>query len=461
MIELESEIDDRRFALAPGESVLAAARRAGLPFASACNGRARCSTCRIRVTRGEAGAPPESETETALKARVGLGPEVRLACQFRPEAPVAFRRLVLDDVDLALADQLGRDPSVAGELREVAVMFFDVKDFTGISRRLPAHDVLFLLNRFLTRAEEILGAHGGLFDKSVGDGFLALFGAEGEPEAPLAAVAAALEILDEVDRAGPFMRRHYQVPFDARIGLDFGEALIGALGPAGRRQLDVIGEVANVASRVEQANKETGTRLLVTEALLDRVRPGVVAPRAFPLKLRGVGPRVLHEVTGLTPEGRARLDAAKPPVRRRGRTWERVAESADLPDGAVRVVPRTSCDLVLTRRAGRVHAFDNACPHLRWPQFGEAVTGPDGRPAIPAESLVDDDLRVVCRWHGATFDLLDGAVVAWCPLLDPEGRSRQMPYLGDISKNRAPLEVFPVREEDGGIWVASTPLGRD
>ncbi|MEE3100386.1 MAG: adenylate/guanylate cyclase domain-containing protein, partial [Pseudomonadota bacterium] len=447
MVVITSETDGAAFDCAPDETVLQAARRAGLHIASACNGRARCSTCRLRVLDGDAAAGAETEAETALKARLRLGADIRLACQFRPESPISVRRLVRDDASHALATQLGRDGAGPGsELREVSVMNFDVAGFTGLTERLPPHDVLYLLNYFMTRAETVLAAHGGYFEKAVGDGFMALFGARGEPDAPLSAVAAALEIVDEIKRARHFMRAHYGVEFDARIGLEHGEALIGALGPAGMARVTALGEVANLAARVQEANKVAGTRLLVGETLFARVAGQVEAGDFVRLRLRGAsGLRTLRAVTGLTPEGRARIEAARRPEAPGGRTWARLLDAADLPEGAVRIASLPDRDIALTRRGGRPIAFNNACPHLRFPLFGEAQA-----PDLPADSAIDDETLVLtCRWHGAAFDLLGGEVVAWCPLLSPEGRDLHWPILGDVSKNRARMTPIPCRERDG------------
>lgn len=450
MIILRSETDGVELLLEPGETVLAGAMRAGMPFASACNGRARCSTCRIQVLEGDADRPPETEEETALKARLGLGPQVRLACQFRPEGPLSFRRLVLD---LTAGARLGKPAPPPGELRQVAALFLDVAGFTAISEKLPPHDVLFLLNGFLTMADARLARHGGLFDKAVGDGFVALFGAEGEADAPLAAVAAALDILEDADRARRFMKSQYGVDFDVRIGIDCGEALIGGLGPAGREQVTVIGEVANTASRVEQANKEAGTRLLVTDAVMERIAGEAEAPEFMRMRLRGAtGLRTLHAVSALTEAGRARLAAAERPRREGGVTWARAAASAEVPEGGAKVLEGPDRDIVLARRDGRLHAFNNACPHLRLPLFGEPTPPEDPHPIGP-ESPIDEEGRIICRWHASVFDLADGGVAAWCPVLLAGGRLPIMPWMGDVSKNRAPLEVFPCREEAGVIWV--------
>jgi len=457
-LRLSSAPDGLDFDCHPGESVLESALRAGIPMAHACGGRARCSTCRIWIEDGAAQVlPPPTEAETALKARLGLGPEIRLACQFRPLAEVAFRRLVIDDADLAIANQLDRRrPTQAGDVRQVAVMFFDVAGFTAISYRVPPYDVMFLLNKLLTRAGRSLERYGGYFDKAIGDGFVAIFGLQEQEDCALRAVAAALDILKTVDLARPLMHDLYGVEFNARIGLHFGEALIGALGPAGDERLTVIGEVANIASRVEAANKVAGTRLLVTEEVHAQVADLVESPDFVRLAIPGVAERkTLHEVTGLTEAGAARIREAtgRPVSVAPGRVWTQMCMASELREGEVRIVPQSRYDVVLTRQEGRVWAFNNHCPHNRLAMFGNEIPEGVALPPTKACSTFPAPGRIACRFHQSVFDLATGGIIEWCTHLNPDGTAPGVEILGDLSKNETPLEVFRCREAAGAIWV--------
>ena len=456
-VALRSASDGLDFDCLPGESVLEAALRAGLPMAHACGGKARCSTCRVWLTSGGNSAPPPGEAEARLKETLHLGPEIRLACQLRPERPLTFRRLVIDKTDFVIANQLNRrQPAQAGEIRKVAVMFFDIASFTALTSRLPPYDVMFLMNKFLAQVGRILERRGGYFDKAIGDGFLAIFGARGREAAGLRAVAAALEILRSVALARPLTRRLYGIEFAARIGIHYGEALIGDLGPPGAERLTVIGEVANIANRVEQANKEVGTSLLITEELYAEVRDEVVSPDFVRVLIPGVqGRRTLYEVTGLTPAARRRIAslAAHPSSDVPSRSWTRLLDSGDLPEGAVRIVPHPRLYIGLTRQRGRVLAFNNHCPHMRLPFFGPEIPD-DGRlPPTPAESEISATGAITCRFHGTVFDLETGRIASWCPALAADGTSPGLEVLGDLSRNEAPLEVFRCREFKGAVWV--------
>ncbi len=459
-VTLRSLPDELAFECHRGETVLEAALRAGIPMANACGGHARCSTCRIWLLPGQGERLPLTAAEAELKERLGLSEGIRLACQLRPDGPISFKRLVLDESDLAIANQLDkRRPIQVGEVRNVAVMFFDVADFTTIASGMPPHDVMFLLNKFLAQANRILETYGGYFDKTIGDGFLALFGVQGVQgvEAPgLRAVAAALDILAAVERARPVVRRLYGIDFTGRIGLHYGEALIGALGPPGDDRLTVVGDVANIASRVEQAIKDAGTKLLITEELYAEIRDDVVSPDFLRISIRGtLARRTLYEVSALTDAARARVErlVATPLSDLPGRRWVRLLASDQLAEGAVSVVPQSRFDVALCRRGGRPYAFNNHCPHSRLAFFGAPVPEGSGLPPTPADSTFPRPDRISCRFHESEFDLNTGKIITWCPVLSADGTAPGLEFLGDISKNEAPLEVFRCRDYEGGIWV--------
>ena len=187
-----------------------------------------------------------------------------------------MRRLVLDETDLMMTRQLDRVVATrTGEARNVTIFFSDIANFTALSERLSPYDVMYLLNRYFVQAGDIIERNGGFIDKFVGDGLMAIFGVEDQADAPLRSVNAALQTLAAVDRMKPFFAAMYGADFDIRIGLHYGEAVIGSLGSVGHERLTAIGDVVNVASRVEAASKDAGTRFLISEALHDRVKDQV------------------------------------------------------------------------------------------------------------------------------------------------------------------------------------------
>ena len=154
--------------------------------------------------------------------------------------------------------------SAAGDLRHVAVMFVDFRGFTAGARSRSPQDVVDRLDGAFAVLVDILDRHGGIVNKFLGDGFLALFGA------PLAAagaahhaVAAGREMLAAMDR----INENSSWPLRIGIGIHFGEVVAGNIGSPRRKEYTVIGDTVNFASRLEALNKDFGSQLLISSAV--------------------------------------------------------------------------------------------------------------------------------------------------------------------------------------------------
>ncbi len=465
MIKVTSLPDNVEFEVNADETLLEAALRSGVTWAHACGGRAKCSTCRIWVVDGLEACSQRTAAETSMAERLGFTSEVRLACQLRPEGKLCVRRLVLDETDLMMCSQLDRAAATrVGEAKNVTILFSDVVDSTSISERLSPYDLMYLLNRYFVQVGDIIERNGGFIDRFIGDGVMAIFGIEDQPDAPFHAVNTALQILDAADQVKPFFASMYDVEFDIRVGLHYGEAVIGSLGSIGHERLTAIGEVPNVASRIEAANKETGTRLLISQALYDEVEDAVEVADFVRVLLRGTSDRItLYEIDGLKPEAQAALDAGESheTVQFAGKKWIRVFAEDELALNEWRVVALEDFDVVVLRGDDEYHAFNNACPHLHLPLFERRVLAegalgnyPGTDTPRPIYSTFTEDRGVVCRWHHSCFDLQTGEVRDWATRLQEDGTSKGWEFLGDISKNRTKLPVYACRIYDGYLWVA-------
>ena len=465
MVNVKSLPDNVDFDVTADETLLEAALRSGVAFAHACGGRAKCSTCRIWVLDGLETCPERTELESSLAKRLDLAEEVRLACQLRPEGTLRIRRLVLDETDLMMCSQLDRAVAArAGEAKNVTIFFSDIVDFTSMAERLSAYDVMYLLNRYFVQAGDIIEQNGGFIDKFVGDGLMAIFGVDDQPNAPLRSVRAALQTLAAVDRMKPYFASMYDADFDIRIGLHYGEAVIGSLGSIGHERLTAIGDVVNVASRVEAANKNAGTRLLISEALHDEIGDKLEIVDFIRVRLPGTSDRIsLHEVNRLKPETEAELNAKehRETILFAGKKWVRVFAEDELAINEHRILNFENYDVVVIRGADDYFAFNNACPHLHLPLFerramveGDLGYFPGTDTPRPLNSTVIDDRGLVCRWHHSCFDLQTGEVRDWATRLAEDGTSPGWEFLGDISKNRTKLRVYPCRIHDGYLWFA-------
>ena len=181
------------------------------------------------------------------------------------------------------------------ELREVCVMFLDIRGFTAFAEKRSAEEVVAYLNTIFDETVDAVAAHGGIVNKFLGDGFMAVFGVghagdaggggDAGAEACSSAMAAGLEAIARVEALVGSGR----IP-STRIGLGLhaGPAVVGNIGSVQRKEYTVIGDVVNVASRVEALNKELGSQMLVTEEVWRGARrtDQPTRPRE-PLRVRG------------------------------------------------------------------------------------------------------------------------------------------------------------------------------
>jgi class 3 adenylate cyclase len=283
-------------------NLLEMAIEAGIPIAHLCGGRARCSTCRVRIIEGQDVLAERTEKEAAMAARLDFPDEIRLACQTEVEGSVRLWRLVLDKIDVEMASQLGKGHyigPVGREVEEAAVMFTDVAGFTAMSESLPPYDVVHILNRFFSRAGAAVESQGGRVDNYMGDGLLSVFGVDGTADSALAAVKAGLEVLEVAADMDNYVSRIYGHAFRVRVGIGLGEVIFGLMGSESSARETVIGDVVNTASRLESANKTTGTTMLVTEAVQAATIDSIEYGRRFDLELPGKDGHVIaHEVVG-------------------------------------------------------------------------------------------------------------------------------------------------------------------
>lgn len=295
-------LDGKKVEADTDETLLTVSLQAGIPHAHACGGNARCSTCRVRILEGLEHCIPRNAQEQTLAERLHFTSEIRLACQTTIGGDVKLRRLVLDEEDVALTDQRGAGalPSAVGEEKQLVILFADIRGFTPFAEVLPPYDVVHVLNRYFHHVGQAISRNGGHIDNYMGDGLMALFGMEDPNGAVLKAIRAGLEMLEAVEGLRPYLEATYARSFEIGIGVHYGEAVVGAIGAADRKRVTVIGDAVNLASRIEAANKQTGTRLLISEDAYNEAREEVRVGKSLRVMLPGKsGEYTLYEVIGL------------------------------------------------------------------------------------------------------------------------------------------------------------------
>jgi len=260
----------------PGFSLLDMAQREGIPLFHECGGRARCSTCRVRIVSGAANVQPRTPVEARLASRLGWGDEIRLGCQTRVSGDVAVQRLILDSDDFSLLWFESRQPGAAQETA-VAVLSCSLQGFGDFVRKAPPYDVIHLLNRFFLQVGEPVLANGGTIEKYLGEGLVALFGLAGGDarEKCLGAVRAALRMRARMAELESYARKHFGIGLRLGIGLHFGRAVVGPVGHPSRMQITALGDVTTIAGRMVAAGRDSGAQILATEAVINVIEEDV------------------------------------------------------------------------------------------------------------------------------------------------------------------------------------------
>jgi adenylate cyclase len=270
----------------PGTSILEASRLAGIPHVSVCGGRGRCSTCRVRVIEGLEGQPEAEGREKATLKSISAAPDVRLACQLRPTGDLIVAPLV--DAGTVRRITAPAHDSAAGQERMVAALFCDLRGFTQLSERKLPYDVVFLLNRYFAMVGEAVERSGGVVDKYIGDGAIALFGLETNfPQACRQALLAAVKLGQGIEELNAAFRSELQTPLRIAIGLHAGPAIVGRMGHGKVSSLTAIGDTINTASRLEGLAKERNAQLAVSAALVRTAEISVPAHMSENIEIRG------------------------------------------------------------------------------------------------------------------------------------------------------------------------------
>lgn len=162
-----------------------------------------------------------------------------------------------------VVEKLVKQSDFTSEVKHVSILFFDIRNFTSFSEKKNASEVVEYLNYIFNFCIEIINKNNGIINKFLGDGFMAVFGA------PISngndvknSTVASLEILQRIE----FEVQEKNIPeTNIGIGIHAGEAVTGNIGSSSRKEYTIIGDVVNLASRVEQLNKQFNSKILITE----------------------------------------------------------------------------------------------------------------------------------------------------------------------------------------------------
>jgi adenylate cyclase len=246
-----------------GWTVLEASRSHHIPHLSMCGGRARCSTCRVRIVAGSDHCPPPEQNELDTLNRIHAPENTRLACQLRPQGNVTVIPL------LAVTPSPPGEPAHETVEREIAVMLVGFRWAVTPHRVLP-QDLLYLLNRYSEIVGDTVRKEGGIPIQFLGDGVTAVFGLEvGAQDANRQALAAATKIDRRLQALGARLVRELGWAADFVIHLHTGPAGVGETGDDATRTLAAVGNTIDVARQLAAQHDDSGiARIVLSEAVL-------------------------------------------------------------------------------------------------------------------------------------------------------------------------------------------------
>lgn len=307
----------RKVQITRGPTVLDASRLNGIPHASVCGGRGRCSTCRIRINEGAEHLKPPTAAEQKVLDRIRAAPDVRLACQLRPAHDLSVTPLLPPNVGPRQGH--AKSPSHQGQEQEIAVLFADIRDFTTISETKLPYDVVYILNRYFRSMGEAIEAGGGRVDKFIGDGIMALFGVDAEPRtACIQAIRAVRRMSAQLEDLNELLAADLPAPLKIGIGVHVGPAIVGEMGYGDSTSVTAIGDTVNTASRLESMTKEFGVQLIVSQRVVDLAGIDV---EALPVEERSIRGRAETLTIRVVNDARDLPEPVDPPalIKRRGR----------------------------------------------------------------------------------------------------------------------------------------------
>jgi len=254
-----------------GLTILETSMRFNVPHASVCGGKARCSTCRVRVISDRAALPPPSGREAFVLARVGAAanPSIRLACQLRPKGDVAVIPVLPANVGADFVRNRGRIN--IGAEHYIVSMFVDMRGSTKLAETRLPFDTVFLINRFLEAASQAVVDAGGQPNQFVGDGLLALFGLATDPAtACRQAIRAAAIVASNVEYMNHEFASELDKPVQFGIGIHGGEVIIGDIGFRDHTVFTALGDPVNVAARLQDLTKAHNCTVIISEEVYSR-----------------------------------------------------------------------------------------------------------------------------------------------------------------------------------------------
>jgi class 3 adenylate cyclase/HAMP domain-containing protein len=186
-----------------------------------------------------------------------------------------IRNIFQKYVPQELIDRFFENPEamLVGENRELSVLFSDIRSFTTISEAMQPDDLVDSLNRYFSVMVDIIMEHNGVIDKYIGDAIMAFFGAPvSREDDPLQSVMAGVAMTEGLHQFNAKQKELGKPEFKIGVGINYGSVTVGNIGTERKMDYTVIGDMVNLASRLEGLTKRYGEEIIISESLFPHVR---------------------------------------------------------------------------------------------------------------------------------------------------------------------------------------------
>ena len=283
-------VGEKVIAISKKETILEASLSAGIPHCHVCGGNARCSTCRVLILEGVDRLSPPNHKESLLKNQMHFPPNVRLACQTHViGGNVKLIRIIHDETDIGLyvGSAAGDSTQQLGGEKVMALLFFDIRNFTHIVETHPAFDVIHIIRKLFSSFHSCIEYNKGIIVETTGDGLYAVFNYEkGKDRNAQSAVRAAHAMLGDLDTLNEtYFIPHFEERIEGGIGVHTGKVVSGTVRVGSENHWVVMGYAVNIASRLQTATKELNNDFIVSSEIYDLLNDApVVKPQSIVLK---------------------------------------------------------------------------------------------------------------------------------------------------------------------------------
>jgi len=283
MAKINSLPDQRYIEINELDTVLEALLADGIDHTHVCGGNAYCSTCRIMILDGIQNCSSPSSAERALAKKLDIPVHIRLACQTKVSGDVTIRRMVIDSEDIDIVESQLAQGAIAND-QSVAILVATIRGATNFDEVNFHYDIIYIMSRYFNRMQKVVGEYSGIIPNFMGVKLLAVFGIDkGDADRTdltvERAVWAGLDMLKAVTELNTYLAQLSYRPLNLSIGIHYGTAVLVPVDATKPNVVTPFGDAANLAGRVEAANREVGSELLVTEEIYKAIKGKAVINR--------------------------------------------------------------------------------------------------------------------------------------------------------------------------------------